>query len=200
MWTNANASAAISEAHDDQASATPSGRVVQAVVERLGQLAIPAEDVRHLVPGLVDQRRGAQQVVPDDLDGGRRVLGAAIPEPQASLQDRRAKPLVDVGEHDRCGVAQLIEQQAHAAVREDVAGAQQARHARTGPRVDGVGVEVERRLRPHEPAPERQQTQTEPRATPSRLSADRSVAVSTSASRRSLAITPSRCLRNDSPR
>src|SRR5262245_23503253 len=100
--------------------------------------------MRRLVSGLMNQRGRTEDVVPHDLDGRGRILGPAIPEPHASLQDRRSQALVYVSEDDGRGVAQLVQQEGHAVVGEDVASSQQTSYVHTRASVDGVGKKVER--------------------------------------------------------
>src|SRR2546429_9548445 len=74
---------------------------------------IPAEDVRDLMTGLVDERGRPVQVVPSDLDRGGRAE-AAVPVPDARLKNLRAETLADVGEHRRCLAPEQIERRRHA--------------------------------------------------------------------------------------
>ena len=101
MCANACVSAAISDAQPAHVDATSSPAGASSRSQQRRQLLVPADDVRDLVAGLVDDRRRPVEVLARDLQRGGRADRAAVPEPQAGAQDRRAEPLVDVGEDRR---------------------------------------------------------------------------------------------------
>src|SRR2546429_8504564 len=82
---------------------------------------IPAEDVRDLMTGLVYERGRPVQVVPSHLDRGGRAE-AAVPVPDARLENLRAETFADVGEHWRCLAPERIERRRHAELRGPVRG------------------------------------------------------------------------------
>ena len=102
--------------------------------------------MRNLVPCFVNSSRRPQQVVPGDLDRSHWVDLTAVPETQPRLEDRRAEPLVDVRQHDRRRLTDLIEDLRHAPVRQGVAGAKQRRRVFVRSRADRVGEIIQGRL------------------------------------------------------
>ena len=69
--------------------------------QRLRQLAVPAGEVAHLVPGLVEQRGRVAGVVAGQLDRRDRRRVGLIPEPDAGPQDRGAEALVEIDQRRR---------------------------------------------------------------------------------------------------
>src|SRR5262249_6483489 len=94
------------------------------VMERATQLIVPTGNLCHLVTTLGCGRWGGAQIAPDDLDRGRGPAGPAIPEAQARLENRCAKPLVDVGKGNRSLVTDRLEYCRHAALGERIQRAQ----------------------------------------------------------------------------
>ena len=114
--------------------------------DRRGQLLVPAEDVSGLMPGLVNQGSRPVEVLPGDLHRGGRRERAAVDEPKPCPENARSQPLVDEREHGGDLLAEGHQHLLEAAQREQVARAEQAGQSRRRARVDGVAVEVERRL------------------------------------------------------